>query len=68
MKPRPVILAGLSVRIAGVTLAAILDEEAGTARIQQTGEAAELGSVIEEQWHLLVQRVQRTRPDLRMID
>lgn len=68
-EPHPRIVTGLSVSIAGVVLAAVIDEEARTVRIETRGEVLNgEAEAIEAAKKLLVGRVQRTRPDLLVKD
>jgi len=64
----PQIMTGLSVQIAGVILAAVIDEEAKTVRIEQRGPSMN-GSApaIAEGRRQLLGRIKRTRPDLTIL-
>lgn len=60
------IATGHSIRIVGVHLVAIIEEDARTLRIEQHGEhAAEHDVAVKIAGRLLLERMQRVRPDLR---
>lgn len=61
------ILSGLKMAVGNIELTAVIDEATRTARIVQTGEPLNgEAAAIEAVRALLIVRVKRTRPDLRI--
>lgn len=65
----PQVGTGLSLRVAGVELVAVIDAEAGTVRIQQRGETVNgNAAAIEAARTLLAGRVKRFLPQMRILE